>query len=156
MSKTFNELEKGDKVYVISIQNSRFEHKPGEPVMKTAFVETKSKGGYSSYNTSISITLDTRGAFFPYPNASSHVFNNSYDTTGFKKVNSTVYATNKRSCIETAIDLINKSNEEQEGLISRLYEYTNNNKKMIETLEKDLEMADFPDTVEEFAEMALV
>ena len=154
MSKTFNELEKGDKVYVISIQNSRFEHKPGEPVMKTAFVETKSKG-YSSYNTNISITLDTKGALFPAPNASSHVFNNSYDTTGYKKVNSTVYATNKRSCIETAIGLINKSNEEQESLISRLYEYTNNNKKMIETLEKDLEMADFPDTIEEFAEMAL-
>ena len=154
MSKTFSQIEKGDKIYVISIQNSRFEHEPGEPIMKTALASSCSKSS-GWYTKTMSISIDDRRVFYPEPTEQAHVFNNSVDTTGYKKVNSTVFATNKRSCIEKAISLIKNSDQEQKEVIERMSENIDNNKKMIEILEKGLEMADFPDTVEEFAEMAL-
>ena len=156
MNKTFSQLEKGDKVYVISIQNSKFEHEPGEPIMRTSLVDSKSKGSFS-FNScgSISMTLDNRIALYPGGNDLVYVFNNSFDTTGYSKVNSTVYATNKADCINTAMELIMKSDKEQRKNIERLSEIVSNNQKMVSILREKLKAADVPDTVEELASMAL-
>ncbi len=157
MNKTFKDINVGDKVYVISIQNSKFEHKDGEPVMKSYVVTSKSNCnyGYNASGRTYSMALDSGTAFFPGENESANVFNNSYDTTGFKKVNSTIYGTTKRDCIEKAMSMIKNSWKEQEEVINRLSEVIKSNANMLSFLEKELETADFPDTVLEFAEMAL-
>ena len=120
MSKTFKDVNIGDKVYVISIQNSKFERKDGEPVMKAYVVTSKRNEnfGYNTGNRKYSIVMDNGNVFFPMEDESSSVFNNSYDTTGFKKVNSTIYGATKRACIEKAMSMINESWKQQEETIN--------------------------------------
>ena len=157
MSKTFKDVNIGDKVYVISIQDSKFERKDGEPVMK-AYVVTRKRNenfGYNTGNRKYSIVMDNSNVFFPVEDESSSVFNNSYDTTGFNKINSTIYGADKRACIERAISMIRESYHKQEESVKKLEEIIKSNDKMVEFLNEELETADFPDTVLEFAEMAL-
>ena len=50
---------------------------------------------------------------------------------------------------------MNESWKQQEETINRLADVIKSNNKMIKFLEEELKTADFPDTVLEFAEMAL-
>ena len=149
MNKIFKEINVGDKIYVISIQDSKFKMDKDEPFMKTCLVTSRG----SSSNPAIS--LDNRAVFFPNPHDKAHVFFNSYDTTGYSKINSTVYGTSKRDCLETAIQVINESDRKQRETIHRLRELLDTNANMVKVLEAGLENADMPDTMLEFAEMAL-
>ena len=137
-------------MYVISIQNSKFEHEPGEHFMKIDKVK-----GCTNSNGYMWVVLNNNNVFYPNESLSSHVYVNSYDVTSFSRVNSTVYATTKRACLEKAKEIIEASSHTQRKTLERLKEQLAANDNMMSQIDDSLINADLPDTMEEFAEMPL-
>ena len=154
MNKTFNEIEEGDKVYRIEIKNSLLESEPGVGFITNVKARSIRKVKYLSSIT-MSVVFDDNTVIYPRAEMSSHMFRNSVDTTVYKKLNTYVYGTTKRACIEAAIKVLSDNNAEQKKTWARLGEILETNKVTLDVLDKELENADIPDTALEFAEMAL-
>ena len=157
MSKTFKELEKGDKIYVIELASTRLVRKKGEPFMKPVIV--RSVDTNSSYwgNGGVSIVFESGTVIYPSdPNSQAYVYQNSQDLSVYHCLNANIYGTSKRACLEATIDAMQKKNKEQIERRNRFNDHIDENEVTIAMLEDELGSADFPDTILEFAEMELV
>lgn len=157
MSKTFKELEKGDKIYVIELASTRLVRKKGEPFMKPVII--RSVDTRSSYwvDGGVSLVLESSAVVYPSdPNSQAYVYQNSQDVSIYHCLNAYVYGTSKRACLEAAIDAVKKKNTEQIEKRNRFNDHIDENEVTIAMLEDELGSADFPDTILEFAEMELV
>lgn len=155
MSKNFNELKKGDKVYLMEISNNRINRKDGKAIEVAEVRNVREKGILSYEPGSMEIELDTGRLFFPLPYKSSLLHKNSVDMSMFKNLNAYVYGTSKRDCIEACVTGIRESNSQQLETLERFREKIKENDSTLKILDDMLETADFPETVLEFAEMAL-
>lgn len=154
MSKKFSELKVGDKVYLMEISCNRVKYTDGKPI-EVAEVRNVREKSYLGYGGTMEITLEKGSLFFPLPHLSSHLYKNSVDTSMFKSLNAYVYGTSKRDCIEAAIAGIKTANSQQLETLERFREKLKENEYTLKTLDEMLETADYPETVLEFAEMAL-
>ena len=155
MSKKFNELKRGDKVYLMEISSNRISRKNGKAIESAEVREVREKSTLGYGLGSMEIVLNTGSLFFPLPHLSSHLYKNSVDTSMFKSLNAYVYGTSKRDCIEAAIAGIKTTNSQQLETLERFREKLKENEYTLKTLDEMLETADYPETVLEFAEMAL-
>ncbi len=156
MNKTFNELEKGDKIYVIELSNTRLVQKKGEPFMKPVIIRSVDTRFSSWGNGGVSVVFESGTVVYPSdPNSQAYVYQNSQDTSIYHCLNAYVYGTSKRACLEAAIDAVQKKNTEQIERRNRFNDHIDENEVTIAMLEDELGSADFPDTILEFAEMAL-
>lgn len=154
MSKKFSELKVGDKVYTMEISCNRVKYTDGSPI-EVAKVRNVREKSYLGYGGAMEITLEKGSLFFPLPHLSSHLYKNSVDTSMFNSLNAYVYGTSKRDCIEAAIAGIKTANSQQLETLERFREKLKENEYTLKTLDEMLETADYPETVLEFAEMAL-
>ena len=154
MSKKFSELKVGDKVYLMEISCNRVRHTDGKPI-EVAEVRNVREKSCLGCGGAMEITLEKGSLFFPLPHTSSHLYKNSVDTSMFKSLNAYVYGTSKRDCIEAAIAGIKTTNSQQLETLERFREKLKENEYTLKTLDEMLETADYPETVLEFAEMAL-
>ena len=155
MNKLFKDIKEGDKIYFIEILCSKLRHDKGESFVKSHIARhvnmTSSTFGYGSS----SITLDDSSIFFPRPEQESHIHRNCYDMSPYKKLNAYVYGTTKKACIDAAIKIMEETANEETEIKERLEQVIKENRETVELLAEGLKEADFPDTIEEFAEMAL-
>lgn len=153
MNKTFKELEKGDKIYVIELANTRLVRKKGEPFMKPLIVRSVDES--HSWGR-MSIVFESGTVIYPSdPDSQAYVYQNSQDLSVYHCLNANIYGTSKRACLEATIDAVQKKNKEQIERRNRFNDHIDENEVTIAMLEDELGSADFPDTVLEFAEMAL-
>lgn len=153
MSKTFKELEKGDKIYVIELANTRLVRKKGEPFMKPVIVRSVDEN--HSWGR-MSIVFESGTVIYPSdPDSQAYVYQNSQDLSVYHCLNANIYGTSKRACLEATIDAVQKKNTEQIERRNRFNDHIDENEVTIAMLEDELGSADFPDTILEFAEMAL-
>lgn len=155
MSKKFSELEVGDKIYTMEISCNRVKYTDGRPIEVAEVKNVKDKTYFGYGSGAMEITLKSGSLFFPLPHLSSHLYKNSVDTSMFKSLNAYVYGTSKRDCIEAAIAGIKTANSQQLETLERFREKLKENEYTLKTLDEMLETADYPETVLEFAEMAL-
>jgi hypothetical protein len=156
MNKTFKELEKGDKIYAIELSSTRLVQKKGEPFMKPVIIRSVDIRSSSWGNGGVSVVLESGTVVSPSdPNSHAYVYQNSQDTSIYHCLNAYVYGTSKRACLEAAIDAVRKKNMEQIERRDRFNYHIDKNELTMAMLEDQLGSADFPDTILEFAEMAL-
>ena len=155
MSKRFNELKVDDNVYMMEISGNRVRYTDGKPIVSLKVRNVKNNCKYMHGGGAMEITLEKGSLFFPLPHLSSHLYKNSVDTSMFKSLNAYVYGTSKRDCIEAAIAGIKTANSQQLETLERFKEKLKENEYTLKTLDEMLETADYPETVLEFAEMAL-
>ena len=155
MSKKFNELKKGDKVYLMEISSNRISRKDGKAIEVAEVRDVREKGTLGYEHGSMEIVLNTGRLFFPQPCKSSLLHRNSVDMSLFKSLNAYVYGTSKRDCIEACVAGIKESNSQQLETLDRFREKLRENEHTLKLLDEMLETADYPETVLEFAEMAL-
>ena len=155
MSKKFNELKKGDKVYLMEISSNRISRKNGKTIEVAEVRKVREKNMLGYGPGTMEIVLDTGEIFFPFPHTSSHLYRNSVDMSMFKNLNAYVYGTSKRDCIEACVAGIKETNSQQLETLDRFKENLRENEHTLKLLDEMLETADYPDTVLEFAEMAL-
>ena len=153
--KQFKDIKEGDKVYFIEILCSKLRHDAGQSFIKSHVARhvamTSSAFGYGSS----SVTLDDNSIIFPRPESDSYVHRNSYDLSPYKKLNAYVYGTTKDACIDAAIRIMEETGREEDEIKDRLEEVIKENLVTIQDLKEALKTVDYPDTIEEFAEMAL-
>ena len=153
MSKTFKELEPGDKIYTIELTSTRIVRKKGEPFMKPLIVRSVDEN--HSWGR-MSIVFESGTVIYPSdPDLQTYVYQNSQDLSVYHCLNANIYGTSKRACLEATIDAVQKKNKEQIERRNRFNDHIDENEVTIAMLEDELGSADFPDTVLEFAEMAL-
>lgn len=153
MSKTFKELEPGDKIYTIELASTRLVRKKGEPFMKPLIVRSVDEN--HSWGR-MSIVFESGTVIYPSdPDSQAYVYQNSQDLSVYHCLNANIYGTSKRACLEATIDAVQKKNKEQIERRNRFNDHIDENEVTIAMLEDELGSADFPDTVLEFAEMAL-
>jgi len=155
MSKKFNELKKGDKVYLMEISNNRISRKDGKTIEVAEVRDVRERSTLGYEPGSMEIVLNTGRLFFPQPYKSSLLYKNSVDTSMLKNLNAYVYGTSKRDCIEACVAGIRESNSQQLETLEKFREKIKENNSTLKTLDEMLETADYPETVLEFAEMAL-
>ena len=155
MSKKFNELKKGDKVYLMEISSNRISRKDGKAIEVAEVRDVREKGTLGYEPGLMEIVLNTGRLFFPPPYKSSLIHKNSVDMSMFKNLNAYVYGTSKRDCIEACVAGIRESNSQQLETLDRFREHLRENEHTLKLLDEMLETADYPETVLEFAEMAL-
>ena len=156
MNKTFKDLEPGDKIYMIELTSTRLVRKSGEPLMKPLIVRSVDKNHSWGRAEGMTIVFESGSVIYPLdPNSQAHVYQNSQDISIFHCLNANVYGTSKRACLEATIDAVQKKNKEQIEKRNRFNDHIDENEVTIAVLEDELGSADFPDTVLEFAEMAL-
>lgn len=155
MSKKFNELKRGDKVYLMEISNNRISRKDGKAIESDEVREVRERSTLGYGPGAMEIVLNTGRLFFPFPHTSSHLHRNSVDVSMFKNLNAYVYGTSKRDCIEACVAGIKESNSQQLETLDRFREKIRENDNTLKLLDNMLETADYPETVLEFAEMAL-
>ena len=153
--KKFSDIHAGDKIYTISIKNSKFILNPDNSFINIEKVRGRTNCS-GNYGNSMCVTLENNGGVF-YPNYSlqSHVAIESYDSTGHGRINSKIYATTKRACLERTREIIGSSSILQNKIIDRLQEQIILNNNMVSQINETLKDADMSDTMEEFAEMPL-
>lgn len=153
--KNFSDIHAGDKIYTISIKDSKFKSNLDNSFISIEKVRERTNSS-GDYGNSMCVTLENNGGVF-YPNSSlqSHVTIESYDSTGQGRINSKIYATTKRACLERAKSIIDSSSVIQRRIIDRMQEQIISNNNMVSKINESLKDADMPDTMEEFAEMPL-
>ena len=153
MNKTFKNLEPGDKIYTIELASTRLVRKKGEPFMKPLIVRSVDEN--HSWGR-MSIVFESGTVIYPSdPDSQAYVYQNSQDLSVYHCLNANIYGTSKRACLEATIDAVQKKNKEQIERRNRFNDHIDENEVTIAMLEDELGSADFPDTVLEFAEMAL-
>lgn len=156
MNKTFKDLEPGDKIYMIELTSTRLVRKSGEPLMKPLIVRSVDENHSWGSAKGMTIVFESNEVIYPSdPNSQAYVYQNSQDVSIFHCLNAYVYGTSKRACLEATIDAVKKKNMEQIERRNRFNDHIDENEVTIAVLEDELGSADFPDTVLEFAEMAL-
>lgn len=156
MNKTFKDLEPGDKVYMIELTNTRLVRKSGEPLMKPLIVRSADDKHFWGSAKGITLVFESGTVIYPLdPNSQAFVYQNSQDTSIYHCLNAYVYGTTKRACLEATIEAVQKKNKEQIERRNRFNDHIDENELTIAMLEDQLGSADFPDTILEFAEMAL-
>ena len=156
MNKTFKDLNPGDKIYMIELTSTRLVRKNGEPFMKPLIVKSvDEKHSWGSVN-GMGIVFESGTVIYPSnPDSQAYVYQNSQDVSIYHCLNAYVYGTSKRACLEATIDAVQKKNTEQIERRNRFNDHIDENEVTIAILEDQLGSADFPDTILEFAEMAL-
>lgn len=156
MNKTFKDLEPGDKIYTIELASTRLVREKGESFMKPVIVRSVDENDSWGRVKSMSIVFESGTVIYPSdPNSQAYVYQNSQDISVYHCLNANIYGTSKRACLEAAIDAVQKKNTEQIERRNRFNDRIDENEVTIAMLEDELGSADFPDTVLEFAEMAL-
>ena len=156
MNKTFKDLEPGDKIYMIELTSTRLVRKSGEPLMKPLTVRSvDEKHSWGSVKC-MSIVFESGTVIYPLDsNSQAYVYQNSQDTSIYHCLNAYIYGTSKRACLEATIDAVQKKNTEQIERRNKFNDHIRENEVTIAMLKDQLGSADFPDTLLEFAEMAL-
>jgi len=156
MNKTFKDLEPGDKIYMIELTSTRLVRKSGEPLMKPLIVRSADEKNSWGSAKGITLVLESGTVIYPLdPNSQAFVYQNSQDTSIYHCLNANIYGTSKRACLEATIDAVQKKNKEQIERRNRFNDHIDENELTIAILKDQLGSADFPDTILEFAEMAL-